>query len=269
MKAKVYAKINLNLLVTGRDLGLHTLDTLMHSISIYDVVEMSEGDGVYMDGKRDDRNSVNKVLSAMREKELPAVRFDIKKGIPFSAGLGGSSADMAAAVALVEKSYGIQLDSTSLGSDVTFMKVGGFGRVRGVGDAVEYLDPLDLHLVVAKGKGGVSTKEAYRLYDETGVKGEGNSLALIEALRCGDREKTIQNLVNDLQVPAEILNPSVKDTYAHMRKFTDMALMSGSGSAVFGIFESEYLAKQAEIVLRPLVGYARYVTTKKYGVEIL
>lgn len=268
LKAKVYAKINLNLLITGRLGDMHTLDSLMHSVSLYDIVEMSEGDGVYMDGVRDDKNSVNKVRSLMEECGLPSMRFDIKKGIPFSAGLGGSSADMSACVELVKKAYGVQLDTVRLGSDVTFMQKGGFARVSGIGDNIEYLPPLDLHLVVAKGKGGVSTKEAYRLFDESGIESHGDTLALISALFDGDWERVAKNLVNDLQAPAKLLNPTVADTYAHMRKCTDMVLMSGSGSAIFGIFRSKDEAINAEKILRSKVCFTKYATTKKQGVEI-
>ena len=267
LRARVYAKINLNLLITGRQGDMHTLDSLMHSVSLYDTVEMSEGEGVYMDGVRDDKNSVHKVRQLMEECGLPGMRFDIRKGIPFSAGLGGSSADMSACVELVKTAYGVQLDTVRLGSDVTFMQKGGFARVCGIGDKVDYLPPLDLHLVIAKGRGGVSTKEAYRLFDESGAESKGDTLALITALRDGDWKTVSENLVNDLQAPAKILNPTVVDTYAHMRKCTDMVLMSGSGSAVFGIFRSKEDAISAERALRGRA-FAKYVTTKKQGVEI-
>lgn len=269
MKARVYAKINLNLLITGTSANMHTLDSLMHSISLYDIVEMTEGDGVYMNGVKDERNSVNKVLELMGECGLGKVRFDIKKGIPFSAGLGGSSADMAAAVVLVNKVYGVDLDTVKLGSDVTFMVKGGFGRVTGIGDKVEYLAPLSLHLVIAKGRGGVSTKEAYRLFDQEKIERSIDTGALLEGFYSKDIEKIKGNLVNHLQKPAEVLNPNVKDTLAHMRKFTDMVLMSGSGSAVFGIFDSKDKAIACERALRCKVGFVKYVTTKNQGVEIL
>ena len=269
LKAKVYAKINLNLLITGKSGNMHTLDSLMHSVSLYDTVEMQEGEGVYMNGVRDDENSVSKVVELMKELGLPDVRFNIKKGIPFSAGLGGSSADMSACVELVKSAYGVELDTTKLGSDVTFMQKGGFARVGGIGDKVEHFEPLQLHLVVAKGRGGVSTKEAYRLFDEGCEKGNCDTLALISALRNGDWEKVKENLVNDLQIPAKRLNPSIEDTYAHLRKCTDMVLMSGSGSSVFGIFRSEKEAREAERNLRGKIGFVKYVTTQKQGVELL
>lgn len=269
IKARVCAKINLNLLITGKLGDMHTLDSLMHSVSLYDTVEMSEGEGVYMDGVRDDKNSVIKVVKLMEEYGLPRVRFDIKKGIPFSAGLGGSSADMSACVELVKLVYGVSLDTVRLGSDVTFMQKGGFARVRGIGDIVEYLNPLKLHLVVAKGRGGVSTKEAYRLFDEGDDRSSCNTLQLIDALRDGDWEKVKLNLVNDLQASAKILNPNVVDTYARLRKCTDMVLMSGSGSAVFGIFKTKEEAIDAERALRNELRFVKYVTTKSQGVEIL
>ena len=269
MKAKVYAKVNLNLLITGSRANMHTLDSLMHSVSVYDIVEMSEGEGVYMNGIFDEKNSVHKVIDLMKQSGLPSVRIDIQKGIPFSAGLGGSSADMSACVRLVKAMYGVDLDTVKLGSDVTFMTSGGYARVTGIGDEIEYFEPLKLHLVIAKGRGGVSTKEAYRIFDESGLIRENTTAELMQAISQKDWDGVSKNLVNDLQNPAIILNPSVKSTYEHMLKCTDMALMSGSGSAVFGIFKSYDQAKRAEKYLRSKVGYARYVTTKNVGVEIL
>lgn len=269
MKAKVYAKINLNLLITGRVDNMHTLDSLMHSVSLYDTVEISEGEGVYMDGVLDEKNSVHKVRQLMEKVGLPSLRVDIKKGIPFSAGLGGSSADMSACVELVKRAYGVQLDTISLGSDVTFMQRGGFARVKGIGDEVEYLEPLDLHLVIAKGRGGVSTKEAYRLFDERGQSQNLDTSILIDALYKKDWEKIRENLANDLQEPAKMLNTRICDTYANMCKCTDMVLMSGSGSAVFGIFRSKEEALKAEKALRSPDCFAKYATTKAQGVEIL
>lgn len=269
LRAKVNAKINLSLSITGKVGSMHTLDSLMHSIGLFDTVTMSgNGYGVYMNGELDTRNSVNKVLDMMQECDLPRVRFDIQKGIPFSAGLGGSSADMSAAVELVRQSFGVDLPEIELGSDVPFMTRGGFARVTGIGDKIERLEPIELHLVIAKGRGGVNTRDAYALFDKDQTVEKCDNTALIRALYDKNLEKARENLKNDLQNPAFLLNPEVKRVYEQMRKCTPYALMSGSGSSVFGIFDSETSAKKTVELLRDKNTYAVYTTTKNTGVEI-
>lgn len=269
LRAKVNAKINLSLSITGKEGAMHTLDSLMHSIGIFDTVTISEkGYGVYMNGELDERNSVNKVLDMMKEYSLPKVRFDIQKGIPFSAGLGGSSADMSAAVELVRQSFGVDLPEIKLGSDVPFMTRGGFARVTGIGDKIERLEPIDLHLVIAKGRGGVNTRDAYALFDQNKKVEKCDNTALIQALYDKNLEKARENLKNDLQNPAFLLNSEVKRVYEQMCISTPYTLMSGSGSSVFGIFDSEKDAKKAVERLRDKNTYAVYTTTKSTGVEI-
>ncbi|MBQ2715148.1 MAG: hypothetical protein IJF76_05930, partial [Clostridia bacterium] len=186
LRAKVNAKINLNLFITGKAGSMHTLDSLMHSVTLFDTVTMSRGYGVYMDGVQDDKNCLWKVLRKMEEYDLPKVRFDIQKGIPMCAGLGGSSADMAAGIVLVREGFGVDIPAIELGSDVAFMVDGGLARVSGIGEKVEKLNALELNLVIAKGVGGVSTKDAYEKFDLLGEQNEVASIELISALNSGD-----------------------------------------------------------------------------------
>ncbi len=268
--AKVNAKINLSLCITGRKGAMHTLDSLMHSVSIFDTVIMSQkGFGVYMDGVLDTKNSLNKVLDMMKEYDLPKVRFDIEKGIPFSAGLGGSSADVAAAVELVRQAFGVDLPGAELGSDVPFMQKGGFARVSGTGENVESLSPLDMHLVIAKGKGGVSTKDGYNLFDKEESVSALDTKALISALQNKDYKSAWKITRNDLQKPAFYLNSDVKRVYEDMCKCTPYTLMSGSGSAVFGVFEEKSDAQSAVDRLKDSVEFVTYATSEPFGVNLL
>ena len=269
-KAKVYAKINLNLKITGLSGKMHTLDSLMHSVDIYDTVTMTVGEsGVYMNGVESPNNIVCKVVEEYRKLNLPPIRFDIEKGIPMESGLGGSSADASCAIRLIERAFGETLNPMLFGSDVHFMLMGGLSRVEGIGETLTDYEPLDLTLVIAKGKGGVSTKDAYMMFDEIGQKTEKDCVKLIDCLKNKDYHVAKEYLFNDLQSVSEKINPEVKRVVNEMQKFTQCVLMSGSGSAVFGVFENEQRAKKAVEYLAEKTEYAKVVKTKGVGVEFV
>lgn len=268
LSAKVFAKINLNLNITGVRNNMHTLDSLMHSIDISDYISMTVGDnGVYMNGKLSPDNIVCKVVDEAKKAGLPPLRFDIEKGIPMEAGLGGSSADASCALRLIEREFGEVFNPLKFGSDVHFMMDGGLARVCGIGEEITEYDPLDLNLVIAKGGGGVSTKRAYALFDERYAPTQKEVLYLIESLRSGNFEEAEKYLFNDLQSVSEMINPEVKRVSDLMKEYTPLVLMSGSGSAVFGIFRefSDALKVQNELI--PHVEFAKAVKTVKKGID--
>ncbi len=269
-KAKVYAKINLNLKITGLKEKMHTIDSFMHSVDIFDTVTMTVGEsGVYMNGVESPNNIVCKVVDECKKLNFPPIRFDIEKGIPMESGLGGSSADASCAIRLIERAFGQTLNPMLFGSDVHFMLTGGLSRVEGTGESLTDYEPLDLTLVVAKGKGGVSTKDAYARFDEIGKKTEKDCVKLIECLKNKDFTLAKEYLFNDLQSVSEKINPEVQRVLREMKKFTSCALMSGSGSAVFGIFENEEDAKDAVCYLSDKTEYTKLVKTKPFGVEFV
>lgn len=269
-RAKVYAKINLNLKITGMRGKMHTIDSLMHSVDIFDTVTMTVGEsGVYMNGTESPDNIVCKVVEEYKKLNLPPIRFDIEKGIPMESGLGGSSADASCAIRLIERAFGETLNPMLFGSDVHFMLTGGLSRVENVGESLTDYDPLDLILVVAKGTGGVSTKDAYSKFDEIGQKTEKDCVKLIDFLKNNDYELAKDYLFNDLQSVSEIINPEVERVVREMKKFTPCTLMSGSGSAVFGIFQNEEDAKDAFDYLSDKTEYVKVVRTKPFGIEFV
>lgn len=265
--AKVFAKINLNLNITGRREKLHTLDGFMHSVGLFDRVSMTVGErGVYMNGELSPDNIVCKVVDVANKMGLPPLRFDIVKGIPMESGLGGSSADAACALRLIEREFGEVFNPLSFGSDVHFMTTGGLARVEGVGEELTDFEPLELNLVIAKGRGGVSTPEAYRAFDESRSIEKREVTPIVKLLREGNFEGAKEYLFNDLQSVSEKINPEVKRVREIIQKFTPLTLMSGSGVSVFGIFESEKEAKIAQEKIAPFVEFASFAKTQKSGV---
>ena len=209
IKIKVNGKINLSLDITGvRGDGYHTLDMLMSSVDIFDVItaKKSEKCAVTMDGRRaDGGNTAAKALALLNERYGIAMIVDIVKGIPFSAGLGGSSADASGVLFCASKLYGIPLEelmpiALKVGCDVPYMCLGGGARVRGVGEEVVPIGIPDMTLVIAQKAAGASTKEIYQKYDEVGGEKVGEYFNVLEReQRCSLRklprqEMTCRNL---------------------------------------------------------------------------
>lgn len=259
IKIKVNAKINLSLDITGvREDGYHTLDMLMSSIDIYDVIaaKCSKSSAVTMDGKWAPRdNTATKTLQLLGERYGIAMQVDIVKGIPFSAGMGGSSADASGVLFCASKLYGIPLEelmpiALKVGCDVPYMCYGGGARVSGVGEVVAPVEIPQTSLVVVQTMAGASTKEIYKKYDEVG----------------GDKEGKYFNV---LEKSAIMLTPDIAKAKRDLLRFTDTVFMTGSGSAYVGIFDDNESAEKCAEILRNDNIFAKAAHTQSVGIEII
>ncbi|MDE6757729.1 MAG: 4-(cytidine 5'-diphospho)-2-C-methyl-D-erythritol kinase [Clostridia bacterium] len=229
IKIKVFAKINLSLDITGvRSDGYHELDMLNTSVSIYDTISAckSKASRVVMDGvEAGENNTAVKALKLLKENFDINMDVEIQKGIPFSAGLGGSSADASGVFFCAHKLYELPLEdimrlAVKVGCDVPYMLYGGGARVQGVGEIVKPCKLPQLSLVICQKEYGASTKEIYSKYDEIG-----------SYPKVGDK-------FNALEKAAVALNPNIKIAKKRLLKFTDRVFMTGSGSAYVGVFDS-------------------------------
>ena len=277
LRAKAYAKINLSLDIVGvRDDGYHLIKTVMQSISLHDVISISEeGSEISITCNDpsvpcDERNIVYKC--AKRFFEYWGIEFgvhiDIQKNIPSQAGLGGGSADGAAVLVLLNRICGNPFSDEELciigakvGADIPFCIVGGCVLCEGIG---EVLTPIDskshLNLCIVKPEFGVSTVEAYKAFDSMENFVHPNTDAVIKALETGDEDTLLKNLSNVLEMDERI--EKIKGSLVDLGAAS--ACMSGSGSAVFGVIEDGVKIDFAEFGSR--VFYAH--TTNK-GVEIM
>ena len=264
---KVYAKINLMLDIKGiLDDGYHSLDMVMTSCDLFDeiIAQKSTVNEVYMDGElQDEKNTAYKALEVLTLAYGYRMKVEIKKGIPFSAGVGGSSADAAGVFFAYSTLYGIKPEfmtklALSIGSDVCYMIKGGPAKVRCKGEMVFPIETYtELYMVMLQKEVGASTKDVYAKYDELG--------------RQIQNEFEINNIkvFNVLQAPAIALCPSIQESIDELNKHTNKVFMTGSGSAVCGIFDSK---AQAEACLAKIPrGYAfnKVVKTMPCGVEII
>ena len=266
-----YAKINLSLDVTGtREDGYHLLESVFQQISVYDNIRVCKEEG--SGGIRirctpsyipnDERNIVHKTATAFFKAagiEKYQVFIDLKKTVPSGAGLGGGSANGATVFSALCRLYGVSFTTEEaikilcpLGADIPFFLYGGTMLAKGVGEILTPAPPLkDCFIVLAKPKAGVSTKQIFEYLEETGIPDHPNTPEVLEALRAGDLARLSNAAGNVLETATFALKPQVQELKEAMKQAgASVALMSGSGSCVFGLFEEETLAAEAAKELR-------------------
>jgi 4-diphosphocytidyl-2-C-methyl-D-erythritol kinase len=243
------AKLNLNLHVSSADdSGFHPLRSLVQTIEWCDVLEAEEADtdelelvGIEVPDGGD--NLVLRALVCLRTKiEIPPVGFRLEKLMPPEAGLGGGSADAAAALIAGCDVVGAdhekaKLVAPDIGSDVSFPLVGGTAEMTGYGEEIESLPPLEaIAFAVVVPEFGLSTPEVYKRWDEIGepVGFEIPDRFLPPVLRHS------YPIRNDLYRAAVDVEPALGDFVSDTARLWDTAvMMTGSGSACFGFFPSE------------------------------
>lgn len=249
-----HAKINLDLRILGvRDDGYHELATVFQTIALHDTVTVlraegpmrlsCEAAGVPADERNLAWRAAQAAWTAAGRAGVPAgVHLRLEKGIPVQAGLGGGSADAAATLVAINAALGLGLSraalsglAAGLGADVAFFLVGGTAEGRGRGEALRALpDVPPLSALVAVPRFGISTAEAYRWYDEQGRPG--SSPGAWPRATSGWRD-AFAACRNDLEPPVAARYPEVGALVSALRPLSCLAAMSGSGSAVFALFD--------------------------------
>ncbi|MBE6712244.1 MAG: 4-(cytidine 5'-diphospho)-2-C-methyl-D-erythritol kinase [Ruminococcaceae bacterium] len=255
------AKINLTLGITGlREDGYHLLESIMQALSLADTVTVEDIPcGIILSCNKshiptDERNLCHK--AARKYFEAAGVQGGVKihliKCIPDGAGMGGGSSDAAAVLKAMRALYPAEVDllkiASSIGADVPFFLQGGTMLCSGVGEILEPItlpQKAALRCVVTKPEKGLSTPEIYKLYDRSGVPFSKPLSAEIRVkLEQGDTDALFSVLNNDLELPAISVLPEIaarKEMLLSMG--ADCAMMTGSGSAVFGLFREEANAR--------------------------
>jgi 4-diphosphocytidyl-2-C-methyl-D-erythritol kinase len=171
---RAHAKLTLSLRITGvRADGYHLIDAEMVSLDLHDVLVFDPSrrgitaGGPFADGVPTDGSNI--VARALALTDTPA-HVTIDKQIPHGGGLGGGSADAAAALlwAGYPTAPGDLERATTIGADIAFCLVGGRARVRGIGEIVEPLPHIERTFTLVVPPLGVSTPAAYRAWDEMG-----------------------------------------------------------------------------------------------------
>lgn len=267
------AKINMYLRVCGTlPNGYHSLNTLMHEISLCDKVTVEVDDSKDHEiiatalGCTPIPNNKNlcykaavRFFSALKKRgiveTLPFVNITIEKHIPSEAGIGGGSSDAAAVILALSEHYGnpfndeeLNVIAANTGADTPFFLYGGASVCEGFGEIITKIEPLsDLPLILIKPRDGVSTPMCFSAFDEQGDNDydeKSYEELKIELSKSGEPMEVLRRyedlIVNDLQAPAERFVPDIKKARGLLEENGAIfAAMSGSGSCVFGVFENK------------------------------
>lgn len=270
MKVKAPAKINLTLDIVGkRPDGYHDVAMVMQTVSLYDTLTVDfadgEGDGVavscpgYPDVPQDDGNIVCRAARAFyayTKVQPRPISIVIDKLIPTQAGLAGGSSDGAAAVLALNKLYDTRLMMkemaavcSKVGSDVPFCLLGGTMIATGTGTTLKKLTALPkCHIVICKPDISVSTAEAYARCDSRPPKGFRYTDELVKRLFARDIRGIASCLYNEFEQVMEL--DEINEIKREMMSCKALGCsMSGSGSAVYAIFNSEKKAQNCVNVL--------------------
>ncbi|MDU6629136.1 MAG: 4-(cytidine 5'-diphospho)-2-C-methyl-D-erythritol kinase [Lachnoanaerobaculum sp.] len=277
MKVKAFAKINLCLDVLRRkENGYHEVEMVMTNVDIFDVLEIKELEekkillkSYNTDLAMDESNLIYKAIALLQKEtgKTFGVEVLLEKNIPMEAGMAGGSADAAATLKAVNELFTLGVSDerllelgASLGADIPFCIMGGTVLASGIGEKLRRLSPLPkMKLLIVKPKAGLSTKKVYESLDIDGLnkagfihKDVGEMVSVIESDEADKTkiEKIAGRLNNILEVPSIRLLPLIVDIKQKMLDNNCLgALMSGSGTAIFGIYENdEDMIKTKEIL---------------------
>jgi 4-diphosphocytidyl-2-C-methyl-D-erythritol kinase len=252
------AKVNYALEVRGlRGDGYHEISSVLQSVSLADELEIERSRGGFelsfepegVEIGPVEENTVYKAWALLWETsghELPT-RIRLHKKIPAGAGLGGGSADAAAVLVGMNELFDLGLDAEQLrtigariGADVPFCLSGGTALAQGVGEILTPLPAPPAHrLMIAKPKRGADTGGIYRAYDERDA-GIASADQVVAALRSGGLTELAGAVGNDLEPVTTRLVPEVAAHKLEMLRAGALgAAMTGTGTAVYGIFDAE------------------------------
>ncbi|MCY4109760.1 MAG: 4-(cytidine 5'-diphospho)-2-C-methyl-D-erythritol kinase [Chloroflexi bacterium] len=256
---KSFAKINLGLEVLGkRPDGYHELISVMQSISLHDVLTISKSTCISVDGDvpRDlpEGDLVRQAADLLGETvgRAQGAHLNLRKSIPIGAGLGGGSSNAACALLGLNQLWeaGMTVDeltplAAELGSDVAFFLRGGTALARGRGHEMSTLPESPRHeVVIAMPEQSLSTARVYGNVRSHHFTDGTATLALAEGL--SDGRLLYSRIRNSLQAPAVKLLPEIETLIAELRRLGAKAsIVSGSGSACFGLFTECEPAQQA------------------------
>lgn len=276
------AKINLGLRVTGvRADGYHLLDSIIVPIALFDRltirVRPAARVGVELRCSQPgipcgDENLIVRAarLFLERTKRAADIAVDLDKHIPVGGGLGGGSSDAAAALLALDRLLctGIEAPQlmewgAELGADVPFFVHGRPARVRGIGEVVDELDfRCPWFLVVVFPGFSLSTAAVYRAYDASLTnRFSDSSVPTFASARTPLHESLVpESLVNDLEAVATQIHPPIRTLKLQLLDMGALgAHMTGSGSAVFGVWERREEAYAAAEQMQRKGNWARAV----------
>lgn len=298
------AKVNFALKVGAKDAtGYHSIESVFQTVSLCDTLTIRKLSGkdkclVRCGGKESYDNTVARAYNAFAQAAgmcLPSVSVDIEKTIPMGGGLGGGSSDAAAFVHALEVMSGTALTeeekcfvASKVGCDVYFFLLcgeGGSAVVTGRGERVKPIRArVDLKMLLVMLPFSCSTPKAYSLLDEW-RKAQGIAPSVLlpascegekRAIRCsgnGERLEAVYErppkewtFVNDFTPPVSSCFTTIKSILGYLRKRgAAFCEMSGSGSTLYGVFDTDEGVERARLMLAECYGECHAVAVRPFG----
>lgn len=269
LQEPAYAKLNLTLDILGkRPDGYHELRSVMQQIALCDEVEIDveTGEDWSLETDRDDvpTDSTNLAWKAAGVfyqalgKDPQGVTIRIQKRIPSQAGLGGGSADAAAVLKALNRHAGSPFSREELarlgakvGSDVPFCVWGGTALAEGRGEILTGLPEMpQCFYCIVMPDFSVSTPALFAKTDQAELTYRPDTQAMLDALKEGDLLKVAGNLCNAMEPLAAEDHPDIAAIRTIMEDCGALGTaMTGSGSAVYGIFDAFDMAAMASMTL--------------------
>ena len=266
---RAYAKLNIPLDVGNRrEDGFHEMTMVMQSISLADAVTVTLNDTGKVRAKTslpfipgDERNLAVKAALCYLEaigRQGQGALIEIQKAVPVGAGMGGGSSDAAAVLRAMRVLFDHALSTAELerlacavGSDVAFCVAGGTALATGRGEKLEALPALpDCAFVVCKPEFSISTPELFRKLDQMPLRRHPDTAGLIAAIREGQLGQMCRRMYNVFEDVDDRRMRTVADIKSRLLDEGALgAVMTGTGSAVFGVFAP---GKALEDVCAPL-----------------
>ena len=273
---KARAKINLNLEVLGkREDNYHNIKSIFQKINLYDEIKIKK---LKIDKFKmitnikelnNEENIIYKAYKKLKEKyeQIKGIEIKLNKRIPIQAGMAGGSTDCAAFIVAMNKLFSLNLSKEKmktlgkeLGADVVPCFYNRAVIVEGIGDIVTKIDTnFKYYIVIIKPEISCNTKEMYNRLDEKEIKQKDTTKKIIKALENHNIKILSNNLYNVFE---EVIENKgiIKELKEELIKYGAISsLMTGSGSAVYGIFKDKDTAKNAYEKLKDK--YNTYICT--------
>ena len=265
MKYLSNAKINLNLMIQGiDDQGYHLLYSVVAPIELYDelYIELNDSNEITLECDNpnipvDNKNIIIKCINELKKYKTLSQGLNIKliKNIPTEAGLGGGSSNGATTLLALNKMLNLDLTKEELasiglkvGADIPFFIYNQLALMEGRGEKITLIENKEFkpYVLLIKPTQGVSTKEAFYLYDNMMKSKEYTPLNLHKIIKENRIENIKELIKNDLERTAKILVSEIEKISKILVELgADASCMSGSGSCCFGLFYDEQKAKEA------------------------
>lgn len=273
MLLKAYAKVNLFLeIVKRRDDGYHELETILQTINLYDELELSpQPQSISLTCNlsylpTDERNLAYRAAKLLKEKTgtNQGINIKLNKQIPIGAGLGGGSSDAASVLLGCNRIWGCKLTYSDLaefgmqlGMDVPFFLRGGTALAVGRGEQIiQQIPTPSLELIIVYPNFPVSTASVYKNLDIHNIGKKQDSNLIVTALNTRNIEEISHLLFNRLESSTFHLYPQLTEIKDVLKKAGCLGvLLSGSGSAIFGIAKTE---QECDLISHRLASIAQF-----------